>query len=94
MLLASPAIALEGNELSEGAAIIFDPSVHEQEAQQSEHQNYGENREPVLDGCPAPALPRRLVDIRVAAADVGPAVIVLPAFIEFRLRHDMQGHST
>ena len=80
VLFAGPTIALERDELNEGAAKIYDPPVHDQEAKQGEHQNYGDHCEPVFYSRPAPfpgSGVRILVDVTVSASYVRPAIAVL-----------------
>ena len=50
-----PAVALEGDELDEPAAEVFDGAVDHHENQEREDEDHRDDRKPVLDGRPASA---------------------------------------
>ena len=81
MFLASPAIALEGDELSEGATEILDGTVDHHENQEREGEDYRDDRKPILDGRQAtPLLSLALVYILEPVFDVRPRVVVSLVF--------------
>ena len=54
--LAAPAIALESDELREGAAEVHNGTIEHHEDKEREDEDHRDDRQPVLDRRPAPAL--------------------------------------
>ena len=75
MLLATPAIALEGDELSESAAEVHNGTIEHHEDHEREDEHHRDDRQPVLDCRPAPAF-GSLVAIAQAALEIVQVLIV------------------
>ena len=93
MLLACPAIALESDEFSEGAAEIHYRAVDHQKDEQCEKKDYGRDRQAVLDAGPPRVVRRRLVNILEAALNICHEIVlaIVDRFIRHASRSEREG---
>jgi hypothetical protein len=88
MLLATPAIALESDELSEGAAEVHNGTIEHHEDKERKDEDHRDDCQPVLDCRPAPALGSRGA-IAQSALEIL-QVLIVRLIVDLGVRHSFK----